>query len=742
MPGFGSGFGSAHGRRLASGGAPAVPPILSVESNGWVGAWNPAVGTIPTYSVNYSEFDPEGSGKRQIQWSCPGYDNSGNSISRTRRRVLTKRLRKTWTASGNHLTADGDRVALDACVLQGETSPGITNNSTETGFAPVAHHLVRNRRVVGNTAYVQVGAAHWSGMNKQPVACVKAWYRSVDGTKQTDKVTLTGPEELPGGKDRLAVLGYHGTIPVSTWNDSTPIADGTLIIREVEVYPHLGTLVKTTVGQTADTRGFTPQTDYKHAARVANPIHVEVAPSGGVDETVTVAGVGSTSATQKISTDITVVRANPFATITKALEALKAATTLTGGFTDGCIVNLRAGAHTQSAQTLAGTYQQGGETIIRTDPIDAAYGAVLTLTGYPAFRHSWIVFQNMEMIKGVNASGIPTNCRAVDIKMNGGGFNSACVQGLFWVDGIELTNFPANAAALTGGTIPGHLARGVLGTNIQVDCHNLAGSRLAGCALVTSTRPASSTMLNGVFHIGGQISVAAGTGETVVEGIAWINYMGIGVATGSYLLTGASEDNKSYPIQHFVRWGGTELGSSDNGRRNQSYDESDGTVRRNNKFWDERCTIATASFIKSDIFAGANKGISEAECALRTGSWGPAYGTHRLGVLQVSEPNANTGPNFSAGGSENHQFFGLKVKQMPGRTSAYQLYDVKFAGGMQNSVYWNGSATVAGNINATAEDFQLNSDSPAIGILTDEEMPIPIDIFGNARDRGSVGAAR
>jgi hypothetical protein len=40
------------------------------------------------------------------------------------------------------------------------------------------------------------------------------------------------------------------------------------------------------------------------------------------------------------------------------------------------------------------------------------------------------------------------------------------------------------------------------------------------------------------------------------------------------------------------------------------------------------------------------------------------------------------------------------------------------------------------------EDFQLNSDSPAIGVLTTAEQPIPFDIFGNARDRGSVGAAR
>lgn len=160
-----------------------------------------------------------------------------------------------------------------------------------------------------------------------------------------------------------------------------------------------------------------------------------------------------------------------------------------------------------------------------------------------------------------------------------------------------------------------------------------------------------------------------------------------------------------------------------------------------NEFWDGRSVISCVIYTKVDWFSGANKAGSGAECA-RAGSWPHTHAISRLSVIHVSEPNANTGPHIRPGGAENHAVFGKKVTRLASRTSAYRLYDGKFAGGMQKSPCWDGSVVQPCTLAGVPEDFRLDAESPCSGLSTDAQQPTMSDIFGGVRDRGSLGAAR
>ncbi len=735
----------------------AVAPVLSaINADGWSGPWNAAYGALPAYSTGDSEFAPNTS-PIYVPLVRKGYDATGALRTDIQEAVVvTRRVRQPWSnGTSNHLLGDASgRVALSGYVLSTDTPVGVgSNNSQETSPRPVAQQCDRNRRVIGDSALCQMRAYHWAARNGKPVAAAYAWFRSTDGTKETVRVLMSGPKVLShGGNDRFAVIGYDATVPTNQWSDGTPIPDGTTLVREMDVRPWIGDAasIRTTVGDTVDGRGFTPQSFYKHTARAGAPLYVHVNQSSGVDETVSIAGVGSTSGAQKVSTTAAGAKAQPFATIAKAIEALKAATTLTSGFTDGCFVHLAAGTYTSPATTQAGTYQSGGELIIETDPTAAPYSAILTGSA-STFRQSYITYRKVHFQRSVSTVAWSSLNRVAiyDCTIDHGTQTTVPFGGTTYINGLTVTGgsapFQSGIGAATLNLCRGLQGGTSKGTAFSVDAFNLTGCLLYNAVWNNAGRSNSGTICDSFANLGitGTFAAPFNASENV-DGYVLANYIIEYASTVSNPALRPSGDGATANVTHFINWYGSYGGASLYGRWNIGYDETTGTLRTH-KHWSQIGMIPVSHYTKHDWFlgstaaAGTTGDATRAEAPQHTGAWSVMYQVNSRGNWIQFPTDSGAGPAYGPNGDRVPAFYGLKAKYLVGTASQFVRNDPKFAGGTKKATDYDGT-TVSGANGGVAADYMPAADSGLIGVLTAAEEALPLDITGAARNRGTLGA--
>jgi len=725
--------------------AVAQHAITAVNADGISALWNADRAAIPAYSTGDTELQPD-SAPIYFDVVHKGFSETAQPTTYTDRRTLTRRMRQPYTtaAAATHLLGDGLRVALSHHVLAPTVATlpaGITNGATDEGPRPIASWKDRNRRVVGDTALTQVEAYHWSGRNKKPVAAVLAWFESTDGSKRTAKTALTGPRALTNtGADRFTVIGYEGAVACATWDDGTAIPDGTVLIRQAAVYPWVGidANIQTTVGGLVDGRGFTPQSFLKHTARANSPVHVCLSTTG-TDATVTASGATS-GGVQKVSTDIAVARANPFLTLVSAFNALKAATGLTGGFSDGCIINLGAGTFEVTGNPITGTWTTGGEVRVRTDPTLAAYAGVLNLSATTPFRQPYLTYERVRFLKPSTFQlSAATRLSLVDcqVELTNTGALFGSISGGVFINGLEVIGTPTNST-LVSGTTPFMLVRGVKQTGGSIDCFNLTGCAFTGTLFLFSARPQSGAMMTSFANLGiTNGSQAMLTINETCENIAIVSYVVQFTSANDGIFFSLSGDGGTANIRHLCQWYGIEAGANARGRRNRGYDENT-TALRQFSFWDERSIVQTgADYTKHDWFVGENLGAANPQT--HVGGWNVLYKVGSLGVLYSTVNEAGSGPNFGPNGNQNHAFMGMKSLYLKNRANIYDRLDPLFEGGYTKATYWNGSAFVAGS-GGVATDYRPTASSPHLNILSSAEEALGIDLLGQPRTRGTLGA--
>jgi len=722
MFGLGIDLGIGPSRRRGS----SVPTsVSSIDASGWVGTFSDS---LPAYSTGAREFSPE-TVPLYAPLSRQGYNAACQPVTFPENLLIKRRVRQPYTGAANtHLLGDGSKVALSRAAYSTDTGVGFTNNSTERPGVICAQWQQRPRRVAGNSIYVEMVAFQGDAADGKPVAGARV--QATDGTIFTPWVVMTGPAILPSTTDNAPVIGYYATIDVSA------LADGNCSYN-CEVFPRVGgdAHVLRSTGGTLDGRGFTPQSFYKSATATTqfkgiNPVYAFVAVTGGTNGTVD--ANGQLTGVTKISTNRLTAKAAPFATIASAVEALKAATNVTGGFTDGCIVELGTGQHSNLTNTLAGTYQQGGELIIRADPdVDPAGVSML---GWSALRQSWITVQNILLVRSTTVQLLALtggrvaieNCRLDTTSASTAFFATTPL----YINGLNVTA-GVGTSTLVSGTVPVNMMRGVvagtpLGTAITADIYNATGCRFGNAAAGFGGRDASG----GVFAFssimgytgGGFIAFASNTtGFALVQ-----NVLEFATATTNPIAR-FSADNSAFTVTDLVEWNNTYAGAALAGRHNAGYDETIGLVRTNRR-WSQIGNIYVTYYTKHDWFIGAVSGATDAEAQTHTGSWWCLYNVGSFGNLHQFPTVAGSGPGGGPNGNENPADFGISAKFS---TTLNTRLDPLFVGGNGKAT----SVTVGGVYSAGSggvpADYALQAGTPARSMVPFGVLPF--DFGGTAR---------
>lgn len=721
-------------------GALAIQPpaeaafLASVNVNGWSGeAANP--GALPAYSLGDGEFDPDNAPIYSPRLRI-GYDNACNAVAGISEPLIPmRRVRRPYTTAGaaTHLLASPATVSLHDWTFSTDTLPGGVNNSTLVSPLPIALHALRDRRVCGNTLRVEVVGFHIAGRARKPVAGFTGYV--TDGTTPSPTVLFTGPVVLPGGgADKRPIIGYYADI------DTSGYADGTAITFYPSCFPRIGGPASVlTASGTPGARGFTPLVFYKHAARASNPVYVYVDKTAGVDGTVTTAG--QIAGVTKVSTNAATAKANPFLTIVSAVTALKAATLVTGGFTDGCRVRLGAGTWSDGTNTGAGTYQSAGEITIESDPAIGPADAIIQLTG-TNWRQLYITYQRVAFTR-LSAVFLTATTGGrialVNCSLDAGGVNSAIMNSApLWTDGLTITNLAATT--LVSGTWSINLARGIeCGTPLVgapgIDGFAVMGCNLGNVGLVTGGRSLSGGICGFNVFMGSISTGLVGlSGPADIDGFALVqNVFEFSSATSNPTLR-ASADNVAGALRNFVHWANTYAGSSIFGRENSGYDEKLAAFRFNN-LWSEVGNIKVCPYTKHDWFIGSAGGASAAEAEQHVGSWGILYSCGARGNLHQYPTIAGAGPSGSVNGSESRAHLGLSAKTS---TATYTRLDPLFVGGNNGATRYDGTTAIAG-VSGPAENYVIGAGSPAIGMVPDH--PLPFDLAGVARSAISDAGA-
>lgn len=643
--------------------------------------------------------------------SRQGFNSSGSAITIAETLVTTKRIRLPYPNQASLTTAD---VALSDYVYSTDTLAGATNNSTQISPAPIAQWVTPDRAVVGNSLVIDLVAFHRNGRSGKPVAAVTG--SATDGTTTVTASTST-PIILGHAGDKNPVIGYRLTFDITT------LADQTAITVNGKVYPHIGgsaSVLDSSAGVAGD-RGFVPMIFLKHTARAANPPYVYVI-SSGTDAVVDANGVAG--GLTKVSTTAATAAANPFASVVSAINALKAATAVTGGFTTGCIIRVSGTIAYDAATFTSATYQNGAEVIF-----EGVAGSTPVLTFGAANRNAYqpyMRFRNLALNRtgGANAIGSTTTVRLVleNVTMDGGSAATALAAtgAHTWIMGLTITNVGSNLNFGTGQQL--RLARGIAATgNFNIENWLTLGCNFTGnpVAVTVTARPPSggAFAFNKVLSITGS-GITFALGSVDIGGFAFVQNVLERSDTTNQTGMRASADADTSNITHLVDWNNSIAGFGLYGRSNILYDETAGTAR-NHKLQSFRGNIHAQLNHKSDIFIADGS---------RIGAWG--YG-HGVGCIGEMSQFVDAGPNLL---SFRQDYPGLKANIGSSQTVRNDPLFTAYAGTTNT-----GTTPVAG---AGGGTYTLQSGSPAIGVLTTVEDVLPFDLAGNARDRGSVGAYR
>jgi len=530
----------------------AVVPFTVVDAEGWK----------TTVAV------PSDLSMTPASISRQGFTNTGTTTSYTDTLYLTKRVRQPYP---NQASFTADQVALSDYIYSTDSASGATNNSVEISPKPVAHWVMTDRRIVGNSLVLEIVAFHRNVRNQAPVACVE--FRATDGSTTVTSIVSTATV-LGGAGDVNAVIGYTATL------DITSLSAGT-ITANAKVYPWIGAAAS--VRDSADLSNgweFSPRTYIKNTSLSSAPYIVYVA-SGGNDTTGAVSTTDATAA------------ASPCLTVHGAINRARTVLGTGAGSLNGLRVRLTAGTWSFTASPTANT--NTAEIVI--EPATGQTKATVTFNfGAGAFHANleYIRYRDLAIVRaGVNpihnkAAGacVIENCTHDNI-----GNTSATVAGaggcmLSFVN-TTCTNM-AGSASIAGATQIVKMMRGVTYTsngaslNIALEQRCLVGSSFRGAiGDNTAGRSLSGCVVAFNKFSGG----ASGTGMShfvspnPIDGLAIVQNVYEFTSATSAIAIGLSNDSAVADTTHAIMWSNTFAGFDSWGRGNILYNETTADLR-------------------------------------------------------------------------------------------------------------------------------------------------------------------
>lgn len=674
-------------------------PMSSIDASGWKANYSstPSISDPVSYTV-----------------SRQGFDASGSSSTINETQYVTTRVREPWP---NQSTLTPSTVALSDYVYSTDTIGGVTNNSTEASPKPIANFVTLDQKVVGNQIGGSVLPVEVCAFHRNGIAAVR--YVISDGTN-TVTSTVSTITVSPTATDKNAVLVY--SMPLT---DITSLADGGIITVNAEVYPKIGTSVSVlrSVDQTA-AREFSPRYFGKNVARFTAPVFVYVSATG-TDATVTASGATS-GGIQKVSTDPAIAMANAFATPASAATALRVASSLTGGFTSGCIMRV-LGTVSFSGGWTSATYQNTNAGALYVEGHD---NDAVALSPSGNVRQT-VIWRNIRLVR--NSTSFLTSIRWENVILDNGSNSSGVGQGSMTINGLTVLNgagtmFPASA------TNEVRLFRGVaVSSVVSTEYWNVVGCHLTnggGFVPVLSTRTLDGGIVafNRLEKITGN-PIAIDTTNTF-SGLAFVQNVFEFVGTNQANFFRFSGDSGQNNTTHLCAWNNTIAAFWIIGRQNWFYVDGSSAAShaRVHKLHSVRNNIFSQMNMKGEIFIATNEGDT-VNAPNSLGNWSQRYGVGWCGnmsqFIDASLSGVGQGSSFAQDYAGRKANYGTSqsVRNDPLFTDNRSTVDTSTAG--------------AGN-----GTYSVQAGSPAIGVVTAAEEVLPFDMAGQPRDRGTIGSYR
>lgn len=696
-------------------------PIASIASSGWQATW--ATGTPPTFAPDASP--------QTVTVSRQGYSSALSPTTYTEQRIFTARVRQAFP---NQATLTASTVALDDYVYATDSIAGVTNNSAETSPKPIANFATIDQKVIGNTIGGTAVPFEVVAFHRDGIAGVRF---SISDGSTTITVDVSTPSVSPNATDVNKVTVY--ALPTTS---ISALADQAVVTVNAQVFPRIGgaaSVLNST--DSAVAREFSPRYFFRHVARATNPVYVYVNATTGVNATVLASGATS-GGVQKVSTNPATAAANPFQTIVSANDALRAATSLTGGLTSGCVIRIQ-GTVPFTSNFTTNTYQNanGGALIIEPDPNDATATVTFGTGATPNTRGSATLWRNIRITRTgtlafINADGV----RWEGVTLDNGSNNAALSSGFVQINGATITN--ASTAILSAGaTGQMRLLRGlnISGAATALEAWLVLGGNLANGGSVgdLSTRPATGGIVafNTVYRLNNAVFDMAQS--YAVNQFALVGNVFEYITTGTTIYNRLSGDSSTGSMSHVVVAGNSFAGFDLYGRSNWAYTDglfATGAQSRVYKLWRVQENIFSQMNVKGDVFVGGNgNGTPDPTNAPNAvGNWPVKYGVG-WSYNWVMYRNANGDGNGQAS-SFGFDFPGLATQTGTSNTARLDPLFTTWAA-TTNS----GATPIAGTGGGT---YTLQAGSPALGIVPAGKVFVPFDLAGAVRDRGAVGAYR
>lgn len=548
---------------------------------------------------------------------------------------VTTTIRQSWP---NNASQSALSAALSDYIYSTDTPSGsATNGSTLVSPKPIARWALPGRRTVGNSVRLEVVAFHRNARAGKQVSHVV--FTATDGS-HTVTATVATPTILNYTGDQNAVVGYGVDLNVTALNDNASFT------VDAVVYPHIGASSasqrRTVDGTAANEWEFATKTFLKSTSKAASPPLVYVI-SGGTDDVVGTDGKGTVAqvGVQKVSTTAATAKANGFATLKSAVEALKAATTITGGVTDGCEVRISNVTLAVGSGMTAGTYQTASEVVITRDPAVARGSCILSFGATtPNLRQSWVKFKDLT-IDRAGGTGQPSMTAPGQLVTENCDFNNSSRASQFigsatiaqaWV-GVAITN--GTATLLGASTTPQALVRGCTGSGLTFEGQCIIGNALpvAGSATSATANRRNNSII--AFNKFNSLDISGGPAfggfdSNDIDGLAFCQNLLEPTGTTSNPQFRPSGDDAASNLTHVVVHNNTFAGGGDNGRLNMFYNETNNTLRTQ-KFISFKGNIEGAGYyLKTDWFHGANdgnvEGFTVGSPSTFIGNWAMYYG--------------------------------------------------------------------------------------------------------------------
>jgi hypothetical protein len=673
-----------------------------------------------------------------------GFNATGGAAVYRENRILTQRVRQAYP---NQATLDASAVSLDDYVYSTDVIVGgPANSSTETSPVPVCKWAKADRRTVGNTlpaSMLEIVAFHRNARQREQAACVE-WTVS-DGTTTLGPFRVSQSVVSGAATDLNPVIVYRPAADI----DISALVNG-LVYVDTKVYPWIGgaASVANSATDTTESRNFCRRFFNKHPTKAASPPFAYVSPTG-VDATVD--ANGQAAGITKVSTNAATAAANPFLTIASALNALRVATIITSGFTDGCIVRLQEGTFTLTNPTVA-TYHQRSEVIIEGAPGTTRANVIVSFgsTANWACQQQWLRWRNLSMTRtgafAFQAKAAGGKLIFENVALNNGSNSSTLLGSNFhgYVEGLTVTNPAANVFS-ANATLEWRLLRGLdygainnAGTPFLVEHFLVLGSVLRGCqgsqAAANRTASGSIVAFNRWLGMGGSASgglTYGGTGTFVdVNGLALVQNVFEFTGNSANTAIRISGDADKGNVTHFLFMHNSMDGFNADGRGNLLYNDDTSAyptvTLRTHKLCAFVGNIHVQINTKHDVFVEAigNSTPRPDVAPQYITAWPYLYGVGCRGEFSQFQEAGDV-----AGGSFRQAYFGLKANIGTSNTVRNDpLYTAR--GGK--------TATGAGGASAGNGTYTLQAGSPARNRVADPVLRF--DLAGTARPAASDAA--